>query len=85
MVSGRAKKDSEAENMVSISERVMPWLMRPKNPSVSAAWISWWVISGMREGKSWREILGMVRVVYFVVAIVVSFVNDQGVRSRFVD
>lgn len=75
MVSGRAKKEAEVENMFSISEREMPWLMSPKNPSVSAAWISCWVISGMREGKSWREILGIVRSAYLVGGMV-SGVRD---------
>jgi hypothetical protein len=45
-------------------------LVRQKKPSVSAAERSCVVISLMRVGKSWREILGMVRVVYFVGAIV---------------
>ena len=70
MVSGREKKDEEVRNMVSISSREIPWLIRPKKPSVSAAAINWVVISLMREGKSWRLILGMLRVVYFVGAIV---------------
>lgn len=71
VLSGREKNDSEVENMCSISDNEMPWLMRPKNPSVSAAWINCCVISSMREGKSWREILGMLRLAYFVGAIVV--------------
>lgn len=68
--SGSEKKDSEAANMVSISGMEMEWFVSPKKPSVSAAWISCCVISEMREGKSCREILGIVRVVYFVGAIV---------------
>lgn len=50
--------------------------MRPKKPSVSAAWISWLVISSMREEKSWREILGMDRSAYLVGAILRG---DEGV------
>lgn len=73
-VSGREKKDSEAVNMCSISGTVMLWLVRLKKPSVSAAWRSCWVISEMREEKSCREIWGIVRVVYFVGAIVMCFV-----------
>ena len=69
MLSGSEKKDSEALNMVSISGIEMEWLTTPKNPSVSAAERSWAVISEMRLGKSCREILGIVRLVYFVGAI----------------
>ena len=69
MASGREKKRAEVVNMVSISSREISWLMRPKNPSVSAAERSWVVISLMRVGKEWRLILGMVRVAYFVGAI----------------
>ena len=37
-----------------------------KKPSVLAAKVSWWVILSMRLGKSWREILGVVREAYSV-------------------
>ena len=74
--------------MVSISGIEMEWLTSPKNPSVSAAERSWVVISEMRFGKSWSEILGIVRLVYFVGAIMrglvggVFGVGDGGVRER---
>lgn len=50
--SGSEKKDSEVANMFSISGSEIPWSTRPKKPSVSAAWMSWAVISSMREEKS---------------------------------
>ena len=70
---GREKNFWERENWVVISWGVMGWLVRTKKPSVSAALMSWVVISSMRVGKSWREILGMVRLVYFVSAMAVIF------------
>ena len=70
--SGRVKKDAEVENMCSISEREMPWLVRPKKPSVSAACTNCTVISSILDSKSWRDILGMVRSAYFVGAIVID-------------
>ena len=68
--SGREKKDEDVSNMCSISETVMEWFVSPKKPSVSAAWISCCVISSILVSKSCREILGIVRLVYFVGAIV---------------
>ena len=67
---GLGEEGGQASNMCSMFLRAMPWLISMKNPSVSAAWMSWVVISSIREEKSCREILGMWRVVYFVDAIV---------------
>ena len=50
--------------------RGMLWLVRVKNPSVSAAWSNCWVISSIRFEKSWRDMRGMARLVYFVCSIV---------------
>jgi hypothetical protein len=61
----------------SISSSEIPWLISPKNPSVSAAWTSWAVISSTRDSKSWREILGMLRSAYLVGAIV-ALVDNFG-------
>ena len=57
-----------------MEERWMEWLVRTKKPSVSAAWISSSVMISRRVGKSWREILGMVRVVYLVGSVILEFV-----------
>lgn len=72
VVWGREKKDWDRVNMDSIWEGVMSWLIRAKKPSVSAAKISCWVISSMRFGKSWREILGIVLFVYLVSGAMIS-------------
>lgn len=52
--------------MEVIVEGSMPWFVRTKKPSVSAAETSCFVISSMRLGKSWRDILGIVRLAYLV-------------------
>lgn len=52
MLSGREKKDSEAANILLVSLVVMPWLVRTKKPSVSAAWMSSEVMVEMRVVKS---------------------------------
>jgi hypothetical protein len=60
----------EGEQTFSMASVEIPWFVRQKKPSVSAAWISSFVISSMRDSKSWREMRGVVRVVYFEFAIV---------------
>lgn len=69
VLSGREKKEAEVSNMRSIRAVEMPWLVMQKKPSVSAAVMSWLVISAMRVGKSWREIRGMMRSAYLVRAM----------------
>jgi len=73
--------------MAVISGRVISVSVRETKPSVSAVWRSWVVMASRRAGKFAREIRGIVRVVYFVGAMVLSF--DGGVawlpdvRGRF--
>lgn len=64
--SGKEKKACEVAKMEVIAGMEISVSVKEKKPSVEAAWRSWEVISGIRELKFCREILGMVRVVYLV-------------------
>lgn len=65
VVSGREKKSWERANMELISRGVMAWLVRMKKPEVEAADKRAVVMAWRRVEGEWREILGMLREMYF--------------------